>query len=154
MSVILPFVFFLFDADPGSQPSWFYPVLTALGLSIVANISVFFKWLLSKPDRDARSLGELQDDLTKLVGRYSHLANKVADGEWDSDRRYRKLRNGILDFDDLFETIIPRLAGAENEALIDNIRLVRAKHKKAFDEEVALEKARADRAAQADNTDS
>jgi hypothetical protein len=134
-------------------PGWLYPVLSACGLSVLANIGVLIRWWLAKPEADAKTrnvdahtLSQVQDDLERLVGRYSHLAGKITDVEWDSDRRYRKLRNATLDRDEVDERVLMRLDTVADASLMDKIRSCQIKHRAAFEEEVAIEKKRQDAA--------
>lgn len=148
ISIILPILSLFIDTET-TTPSWYYPVLVAVAASFLTNLGVLLKYFLGKPKEQAQTrqinvstFGQIQDEMDKLLDKYSHLASKITDVEWDSDRRYRKLRTAVLDYDDVFGRIVPSLDVKRDVTLIALMNNIQKKHREAFDEELETERKR------------
>lgn len=145
-------LYFLVDETTiAGYPAMWYPILSALGISFLGNLAILFKWLLAKPEMDAKTskinseqLSIIIQDIQRVTARYSMLASKITQVEDDADRRLRLLRNIVLDGDEMAEKLYPILDPIRDANLTAKIREHLTKRRAILNEELAIENKRAE----------
>lgn len=147
------FFYLISEGQSEFYPSWVYPVLSALGVSVLGNIAILFRWFLGKSGEDAKTskinteqLSIIIQDIQRVTGRYSMLASKITEIEDDCDRRLRLIRRIILDGDEMADKVIPVLDAIKDASLITTIREYVTNRRNLLDQEMAIERERAAKA--------